>query len=380
MIKNERIFESGINAAIILVILKVVYKIIIDNKNFKIDKIQFIIVYAIFFICAHYVFVFIHEFGHLLFMKKRNIEVAMFVIGPILFVKSTNRIKIKVRFKGELIWGGCVIPYVNSRIKNQESLEQYANDYVYMLMGGVYSSLVAYVICILFFCFIDGTNYLFSPICIYINWSILISLFKKTGNVMGDFKMAKFLTQNEDMIIAILYNSLLIEFPVNQFILEKCEEFVYSKKINKEYNYLKICNLINLLVYKIINLDEKEEKMEEYLIQFTKQNLESKNDIYYNLLMCRLIYHFLLYEYCYESNYLESMYDLLHNFILDSFSNNNTFFNYVKKYQVNLLKLIDSKNANANKQWNYFGFISLFQYINNYMYMIELLEANIINR
>ena len=194
------------------------------------------ILYIFLFIILYYISIFVHEAGHYVALKKLGYKVKLIVVGPIIYTENNNSHSLKLNGSGLLIFGGCVIPKINSIIHDAPSLEKCVKEYIQLLYGGIIGTIILIISsCV----FILANQYtLISMVILIINWPILLNLFMNNNLVFGDYCLIDLLKSEPEYLVSFLGNNMDVEYPLNVFIKEKMNEHLDGVLIKKEYNEL----------------------------------------------------------------------------------------------------------------------------------------------
>lgn len=280
----------------IIVLYGVVTCLNLYSKN--IDSNYFILLFGItpiIFIIIGHISIFIHELGHGIALKILGFKIKIFKIGPIKYINNERNRKIAFDKLGLFLIGGYVTPEVNEVIYDQLSYDKFIDQYIKFIFSGIITTILIMVTAFILILFQKAI--VVSVLILIVNWLILIKSFNNENLNFGDFYLIKFLKDKPNYICAMLQNNIMIEYPMNSFLLGKMEEFLKEKIIQEEYNEL-IFGLADKILDEYI-IQQKQpcdelEKLKKWV--FNKYNQMDKNFIF-NLTILKLSHKFLLYEY-----------------------------------------------------------------------------------
>lgn len=367
LFSNKIAYIFIIDLSFVIAFTKIISNFIGINVNYYIENYDKMIVIVLGYICililAHYFSVFFHELGHYFVLKKKDLDILLFVVGPVVYTKNSVKSRFRLRISGPLIWGGCVIPSIEKEITNEKELELFKRKFVKILKGGIFSTSICYVVSLFFVFYIFNKFYLLvAAFFMFSNWSILRSLFQKTGNVQGDFCIIKVLKNNPNFIAAFIHNNILMEFPVNTFIMSKCEEFVCDVLNKEEYKFYIFNVLEKIIVFKTVEGQKLNIDILRFIQELFGSCLSEKCDLYRNISICKFMYHVLLYEYVQRSEDLNKHYNIFLEFTSKKFNENENIKIFVSKYSDNISNLINGKKNPNRDNIRYVNELNLLLY------------------
>ncbi|WP_164850221.1 site-2 protease family protein [Clostridium prolinivorans] len=328
-----------INIAACIILLYGIYACIIKyRKSFDADYLAVICSIILFgiLIIGHFSII-IHEIGHAIALKSMGFKIKIFKVGPIKYINNGGKIKIVFDKVGLLLIGGFVTPEVNGVIYDQAGFSKFNRQYIKFIFSGIIVTIA--ILIIAFILLVFNKAIIVSLLLIIVNWPILIKSLDNENLSYGDFFLIRLLNDKPDYICAILQNNLVLEYPLNSFLVTKIESFLMDSINKKDYDEL-ILGLADKIIDDYI-IEEKVlsselEKLKEWIFE-NLESTKSDNSIS-TLTLVKVSHKFLLHEYTLKTKgELTKNYNNLLDFISKNKTiNNHEFINRI----VNTLKFI----------------------------------------
>lgn len=314
------------------------------------DHYAMIVIVIIGSVFLYYAVVFVHEVGHAIAAKIAGFPILFFVIGPLLLTKVDGKSNIRFRLKGPLIQGGCVMPYFLRSIQSENDWKQFYNKYLYCVRGGCISSLLLHcILAVLLVCTRESVICLGIIYCWLNNWIILRGLFKKNGNVIGDYLSIQLLKKEPQQLIGMFYNNLICEYPVSPYIKNKFIVHVEEQLKYRELNQRGYLGLNNIVLLFMLERAELPKKIEAYCDEFLAQNWEkSQRDMYGQIILAKCLYNIILYKWLVKKQDIAVDVKKYEDFVKKEFRNNDCILQDVMRY-VEQLKMILVNNKQNDR-------------------------------
>lgn len=206
------------------------------------DFVSYIIAYiGIRFLCVT-----VHELGHAFCAIKHRIKVLRIIICNIIIDLERN-VKVRIRLKGNLLFGGCVIISVK-KCNTQEKFEQLKRAYPDIILGGIKSSLYLFLLSflLLFIAIILSKDIvIYAMFLLLLSAKILTLTITTNGAVNGDYLNYKSKLIDADSVCEGLYNNLLLDYNLNTYLYGVISSYYYR------HNTLITCHNLIFLQYAI---------------------------------------------------------------------------------------------------------------------------------
>lgn len=278
------------------------------------------------FTLIYQISILIHEFGHVLTLKILGLEIILFNAGPIKYIKNGDKSKSIFNKQGLLFGGGYVIPEINKAIYDEASFNKFIKKYICFIYGGIIVTIIIIIIALFFIIFNKAV--LINLIILIVNWPILLKSFNNENLNFGDFYIINMLKKQPDNICGVLQNNLMVEYPLNCFLVTKIENFLKDSINKEEYDEL-ILGLADKILDEYIIQEKKLSYELEQLKKWVFNNYSKRNNN--NLILItsiiKLSHKFLLHEYSLKmkDEFMDD-YNKLNDYILKN--------NHLTKYEI----------------------------------------------
>lgn len=319
---------------------------------------------------SKYISTFIHEFGHVYYAYKCKIKIPKIVIGP-LIIFLNNKIKIKFRIKGIMIFGGCVLISIND-LNSDSKYKQFYKSYLKIVLGGIKFSIYLFLLSSVILAIVYKNCFLrlIMISSLVFNLKILLLSISSSGAVKGDCLVYNNLKNNQDYLISLFHNNYLVDYVLNDYIKIKMDKY-YERNSNEFiYDYQCLNYLTYNILYKIINGNQLTYN-EISLVKLIFESEEHFNcSVFLGINYCKVTYSFLIYA---RQRKLGNYGDFLikHNLFVDSFFKK---FNELSKIKKNYI----IHNNSVKNEFNInFIKIDIFNGLPNYELFLNSLNKAI---
>lgn len=182
----------------------------------------------------------------------------IFKVGPIKYINNSSNKKIAFNRLGLFLMAGYVTPEVNEVIYDESSLAKFEKQYIRFIFSGIIITIIIMIIASILLVF--NKLIILNLLIVIFNWPILIKALDNENLSYGDFYLINLLKNKPDYICAVLQNNLVVEYPLNYFIVTKIENFLNTSINTEDYDDL------------ILGLADK--VLDEYIIEEKKLNYE----------------------------------------------------------------------------------------------------------
>lgn len=258
--------KNNIKIVLTIVLQFIGAYIMINSIYSSMDKIDIYqpIILIIQIILIYYLSILLHETGHFIMYKLYNYNIKIIIIGPII-ISFDRQIKIKCKIN-PLIMAGLVQPSINENIVDEKSLNEFTDNLIKILYGGIIVSILLLIVSIILIT--DKNLSQIGKIMFMINLYSVVGCFLNCGHFTGDFKLIQIIKNNYKDILKEFSNNFRIEFPVSEELRELMKEYCVNCLKEKKYDYKLLNNIIIVLQYNIIFNEDIDDEIMKFIIWF----------------------------------------------------------------------------------------------------------------
>lgn len=308
--RKIKFYKALVNIFVTGIVLYGIFKCFeIYNKNINPNnmfiKVGFILVS---FMVIGYISIFFHELGHAICLRILGYKIGIFKAGPIKYINNSYNRKVFFDKLGLFIIEGYVTPKVNDVIYDELSFDKFVKHYIRFIFSGIIVTIIITISAAILLVF--NKFAIFNLLILIFNWPVLIKSLDNQRLSYGDFYLINLLKNKPDYICAGLQNNLVLEYPLNPFLITKIEKFLNDSINKQEYN-----DLILGLADKVLDEYIIEEKKLSYELERLKEVVFNSYESFDNcnlgsiISIIKVSHKFLLYMYAFN---LKS--EFIHNF------------------------------------------------------------------
>lgn len=258
--RKIKFYKALVNTFVTGIVLYGIFKCFeIYNKNINPNNIfikaGFILLS---FMAIGYISIFFHELGHAICLRILSYKIGIFKAGPIKYINNRYNRKVFFDKLGLFIIEGYVTPKVNDVIYEELSFDKFVKHYIRFIFSGIIVTIIITISAAILLVF--NKFAIFNLLILIFNWPVLIKSLDNQRLSYGDFYLINLLKNKPDYICAGLQNNLVLEYPLNPFLITKIEKFLNDSINKQEYNDL------------ILGLADK--VLDEYIIEEKKLSYE----------------------------------------------------------------------------------------------------------
>lgn len=209
-----------------------------DKKNYNVIETS-----VVFLIVTYYASVIIHELAHFFTFRFFKIKMRAICFFPICFINDGTSWQTAINFNYIGLGGAAVSNQV--LIDSDKEYKRIKDAFAYSMLMAPIASIVVMILGIIllilgYAVMKNEPLEIIASFLIFINFIIVVGCFSKNGNVYGDFLAYKYIFQEEDAALLLIYNYAAISTNYhairnnNDYMrdkLVKCFEKKLSKKI-----------------------------------------------------------------------------------------------------------------------------------------------------